>query len=171
MIRGVPPSVWALRAVVALGPLVALLAAVPQGQVPSLWLVGLVAVGSVGFAFVPEYALGTLVMLVVLLWWARSLGTTVPATAMLAAAALLASHVAAMLLGYGPPTMGVRRDLVLLWALRAAAVWVAAPVIWFVAGVYDGHASPTLFWLAGLATALVGAVVAAVVVPTQNEGS
>jgi hypothetical protein len=64
--------------------------------------------------------------------------------------------------------MPVGADLVLLWVPRGAVVWLAALVVWLTARVYTGHATPTLFWLAGLAAALVGAVVAAVVVPTRD---
>ena len=85
-----------------------------------------------------------------------------------AAGGLLAAHVAALLLGYGPARMEVGADLVMLWVPRAAAVWLAALVVWLTARAYTGHATPTLFWLAGLAAALVGAVVAAVVIPTRD---
>ena len=64
--------------------------------------------------------------------------------------------------------MEVGADLVMLWVPRAAAVWLAALVVWLTARAYTGHATPTLFWLAGLAAALVGAVVAAVVIPTRD---
>jgi hypothetical protein len=64
--------------------------------------------------------------------------------------------------------MQVGPDLVVLWVPRGAVVWLAALVVWLTARAYTGHATPTLFWLAGLAAALVGAVVAAVVVPTRD---
>jgi ABC-type Fe3+-siderophore transport system permease subunit len=98
------------------------------------------------------------------------MSSAMPAGALLAAAAMLAAHVAGVLLGYGPPEMAVDPELAVLWVVRAALVWLAAPAVWFAARVYDGHATPTSFWLAGLATALVGAVVAAVVVPAREIG-
>ena len=55
-----------------------------------------------------------------------------------------------------------------LWVGRGALVWLAAPVVWIAARAYGGQASPTSFWLAGLAVGLVGAVVGAVVVPTRD---
>ncbi len=65
--------------------------------------------------------------------------------------------------------MEVGADLLVLWVPRAAAVWLAALVVWLTARAYTGHATPTVFWLAGLSAALVGAVVAAVAVPTRDQ--
>ncbi len=64
--------------------------------------------------------------------------------------------------------MPVGADLVLLWVPRGAVAWLAALVVWLTARAYAGHATPAVFWLAGLAAALVGAVVAAVVAPTRD---
>jgi len=91
-----------------------------------------------------------------------------PGGALVAAAALVAAHVAGVLLGYGPPRMAVGADLVLPWVVRGALVWLAAPVVWVAARAYSGEASPTSYWLGGLAVALVGAVVGAVRVPMRN---
>lgn len=168
MIRGVRTSVWGLRVVAALGPMVALWAAAPAGFVPSPFVVSVVALASVAYALRPEHFTGPIVMAVVLLWWALAVGAAMPAGSLVAAAALLAGHVAGVLLGYGPPEMPVDSHLALLWAFRGATTWLAAPVVWLVADAYSGHATPTSFWLVGLATALVGAVVAAVVVPTRE---
>jgi hypothetical protein len=167
-IRGVPVGVWALRAVVVAGSLVALYSAAPEGFVPSPFVGALVAVVSGAFALRPEQFVGSVALALVLVWWALVVGTALPDGSLVAAAALLAAHLAAVLLGYGPPQMSVGRDLVLLWVPRGAAVWLAALVVWLTARAYTGHATPTLFWLAGLAAALVGAVVAAVVVPTRE---
>jgi hypothetical protein len=168
LVRGVHTSVWALRLVVLLGPLVALWSAAPSGHVPSPFVVALVAVLGIGYAARPENFSGPIVMAVVLLWWALSIGSAMPVGALVAAAGLVAAHVAAVLLGYGPPQMPVDTDLALRWAFRAAASWLAALVVWVAADAYSGHATPTSFWLVGLATALVGAVVAAVVVPARD---
>jgi hypothetical protein len=170
MIRGVRPSVWVLRVVAALGPLVAIWAAAPEGYVPRAWVVAVVALLSLGYAVRPEHFVGSIVLAVVLVWWTTNMSSAMPAGALLAAAAMLAAHVAGVLLGYGPPEMAVDPELAVLWVVRAALVWLAAPAVWFAARVYDGHATPTSFWLAGLATALVGAVVAAVVVPAREIG-
>ena len=168
MIRGIPTSVWVLRSVVVLGSVVALYAAAPEGFVPSPFVSVVVVVVAGAFALRPEHFVGSVALALVLLWWALVVGSAVPGGTLVAAAALLAAHVAAVLLGYGPPQMPVGADLVRLWVPRAAAVWLAALVVWLTARAYTGHATPTLFWLAGLTAALVGAVVAAVVVPTRD---
>ena len=59
--------------------------------------------------------------------------------------------------------------LALLWAMRAVMTWTAALAVWAVARAYSGHGSPTLFWLAGLAAALVGAVVVGIVASPRGE--
>ena len=168
MIRRVPRIVWVLRSIAALGPLAALWAAAPEGLVPSPFVVLLVALVGVAYAFRPEHFIGPIALAIVLLWWALHVEATMPVGALVASAALIASHVAGVLLGYGPPRMVVGSELVVPWVVRGALVWLAAPVVWIAARAYGGQASPTSFWLAGLAVALVGAVVGAVVVPTRD---
>jgi hypothetical protein len=167
-IRRIPRAVWVLRAIAALGPVVAVWAAAPEGMVPSPFVVVVAVVVGVAYAFRPEHFVGPFAFAVVLLWWALHVGTSMPVGALVAAAALVASHVAGVLLGYGPPRMAVGAELVVPWVIRGALVWLAAPVVWIAARAYSGQASPTSFWLAGLAVALVGAVVGAVVVPTRD---
>jgi hypothetical protein len=168
MITRAPLSVWVLRAVVVGGQMTALYAAAPEGFRPSLFVTVLVLAVSVGFALRPEHFVGSAALVVVLLWWALQVRTALPDGTLVAAGALLSAHLAALLLGYGPATMPVDADLVLLWLPRGAAVWLAALVVWLTARAYTGHATPAAFWLVGLAAALVGAVVAAVVVPTRD---
>lgn len=168
MIRSTRPSVWVLRALVLLGLMVALYAAAPEGFVPSPFLTVVVLVAGIGSALRPEYFVSIATPTIVLVWWALVVQSAFPDGTLVAAAALLTSHVAAVLLGYGPPTMPVGADLVLLWLPRGAAVWLAALMVWFTAHAYSGHATPSEFWLTGLAAAIVGAVVAAVVLPTTR---
>ena len=168
MVRRVPWSVWCLRAVAALGPVVAVVAGAPEGLVPSLFVVVVTAALGLAYAFLPEHFIGSIVLVVVLLWWSLHVGSSMPGGALVAGAALVASHVAGVLLGYGPPRMVVGADLVLPWVVRGALVWLAAPVVWVAARAYSGEASPTSYWLGGLAVALVGAVVGAVRVPTRT---
>jgi hypothetical protein len=167
MIRRIPRSVWLLRAVAGLGPLVALWAAAPAGFVPSAFVVVVTVVLGGAFAFRPESFAGPVTHVVVLLWWSLTVRAAMPAGVLVGAGALIASHVSGILLGYGPPRMAVRAELVVPWVVRGALVWLAAPVVWLAARAYRGEASPTSYWLVGLAVALVGAVVAAVLVPTR----
>ena len=164
----VAPSVWVVRAVVVLGLLLGLLGGVPEGHTPSVAVVAVVLLGGVLAAFRPDHLGVSMTMGIVLVWWAAELHTQVPAGCLLAAAGLVTAHVACTLLGYGPPFMSIPADLAVVWAVRGFLVWLAAPVIWFVARVYADHGIPTSFWLAGLAAALVGALVAATVVPARG---
>jgi hypothetical protein len=168
VIRGVPPGVWALRVAVALGPAVALLAPAPQGYVPSLFMVALVVLFGVGWAFLPDHPLGTVPMLLVLVWWTIVVGAALPFASVVAAAGLLLSHTAATVLSYGPPRTRIAPALLATWGMRAASVWVTALAIWAVAQAYRGHATPASFWLLGLTAALVGAVVAALWAPMRE---
>jgi hypothetical protein len=170
MIRGVPVSVWLLRAVVAAGPVVAVLAPAPQGYQPSAKVVVAVLLTGVAWAFAPDHFAGGLSLLIVLVWWMSVVGEALPLASVVAAAGFVASHAAATVLGYGPARARLEPHLVVTWARRAAMVWPAALVIWLVADVYSGHATPTSFWLLGLGAALVGALLAALWIPIRGSG-
>jgi hypothetical protein len=165
---GVARSVWVVRAVGLLGLMVGLLAGIPEGDTPPLAVVAVVLLGGVLAALRPDHLGVSTTMGVVLVWWAIELHTQVPAGTLVAAAGLVTAHVAGTLLSYGPRFMPIPAELATLWAVRGFLVWLAAPVVWFVARVYADHATPTSYWLAGLTMALIGAVVAAVVVPTRG---
>lgn len=169
--RNVTVTTWVLRLLVALGPVVALLAGVPQGYRPSTFVVLLVAVGGVVFALAPENFVGVAVMGLVVVWWALEVRGDVPLSSVVAAAGLLTSHVAATLLGLGPSRMVLDRAVVVRWAIRGLLVWPAALLVWLVADVFSGRPTPTTFWLAGLGAALVGAIVAGLAVPVRSDRS
>jgi hypothetical protein len=161
-------SVWVIRGVVVGGMLLGLLAGVPSGVAPPVLVAVVVALGGVAAAFRPEGLAGSVTLGVVVMFWALQLHDEVPASVMAAAAGVLAAHVAATLLAYGPTWMPVPRAVVVLWVARGVLVWLVAPLIWLVARAYAGQATPTSFWLGGLAAAGVAAVVAAVTVPTRG---
>ncbi len=78
---------------------------------------------------------------------------------------LLAAHVAAVLLSYGPPALPIGTRLLRRWLRRGAVVAVAAPLVWLVAvrggraaGAARASGSP------GSACAIVVCVVAATAV-------
>lgn len=165
----VAPSVWVVRAVGFLGLMLGLLAGVPEGYTPPAAVVAVVAFGGVLAAFRPDDLAFSLTIGVVLVWWVVQLHTQVPVGCLVAAAGLVTAHIAATLLTYGPRFMAIPADLVVVWAVRGFLVWLAAPLVWLVAQVYADHATPTSFWLAGLATALAGALLAALVVRPSAE--
>jgi hypothetical protein len=154
--------------VLLVAPLLAVLSAGPQDR-PSGWLVALVLALSVGFAAMPESMLGTACLGLVVVWWSLAARDAVPVTAVLAAALLLAAHVASVLLSYGPPALPVGGRLLRLWLRRAAVAGAAAPLVWLVAVVLDGQPEPPGIWLAGLGCAIVVCVVAAASVSVRES--
>jgi len=160
---------WLLRATVAVGPVVALLATVPAGATPRWWFVVLVAGVSVGFAVFPESAAGTGAFMLVVLWWGLGLRETVHPAVLVAAAGLLASHLAATVAAYGPATLAVEPAVVRRWALRGLLVFPAAVLAWAAAWLVDDRPGQAGVWVAGLAGLLV-AVVAANVLYVRRPG-
>jgi hypothetical protein len=157
-----------LRGVVLVAPVLALLAARPE-DLPHGWFVVLTVVLSVGFAAMPESALGTACLGLVVIWWALAASHGVPAGAIPAALLLLAAHVAALLLSYGPPALPIGGRLLVLWLRRTVAVAVTAPLVWLVAVLVDGQPEPPGIWVSGLACAVVVCVVAATAVTMGEE--
>jgi hypothetical protein len=159
-----------LRGVVLVAPVLALLAARPA-ELPHGWFVALTAVLAIGFAAMPESALGTACLGLVVVWWALAASDGVPAGAIPAALLLLAAHVAAVLLSYGPPALPVGDALLRRWLLRSAAVAVAAPLVWLFAELVDGQPEPPGIWVSGLASAVVVCIVAAAAVTMREDAA
>jgi hypothetical protein len=162
------PARLALRAVLLVAPVLALLAARPQ-DVPSGWFVALTTVLSIGFAAMPESALGTTCLGVVAFWWAIASSHGVPAGAVPAALLLVAAHVASVLLSYGPASMPIGPALSRLWLRRGLAVSVVAPLVWLVAVAVDDEPEPPGIWVSGLACAVVLCIVAATAVAVHED--
>lgn len=159
-----------LRGVILVGPVLALLAARPA-DLPHGWFVVLTAVLSVGFAAMPESPLGAGCLGLVVFWWALAAGDGVPVEAIPAALLLLATHLAAVLLSYGPPSLPIGAALLGRWVRRGAGVAVAAPLVWLVAVVVDDQPEPPGIWVAGLTCAVVVCIVAATAVTMREADS
>jgi len=157
-----------LRGVVLAAPVLALVLARP-GDLPPVWLIVVTALLSTAFAALPESALGAACLALVVLWWALAVDGDVPATAIPAAVLLLAAHLAALLLSYGPPGLPIGGAVLRRWLRRGAAVGAAAPLVWLVAMSVDGRAEPSGIWVMGLAVAVAAAVLAAVAVHAAEE--
>lgn len=164
-----PTSQVVLRALVLLGPVVALLATAPAGHGPPWWLVVVVAGLSALAAATPDSPALAGVFLVVVVWWTMSLRDDVQAEVMVAAAALVVAHVAALLASYGPATMPVDGATLRLWSLRAGAVLLSVPAVWGVAELVRGEPEPTGIWLLGVAAALAAAVFATVALGDRRD--
>ena len=157
-----------LRAVVLLGPLVALLATGPAGRWPSWWLVAMTAGLAAGFAAMPESALGTTVFCVVVVWWGFAL-EHVPVEVVVAGVALLAAHLSALLLAYGPPQLPLDAGVLERWVRRGMLVGLAVPAVWILATVLDGQPEPPGIWVAGLVAGVVVCGVAAAAVTDRER--
>ena len=168
MIREWTTGQWALRVTAALGPVVALLATGPAGHPPRVSLIVLVGGLSIAHGRLPESPIGTVAMAVVVVWWGLVSGDAVSPWALLAAAALLASHVAALVAAYGPDGLGVDPGTVRLWAVRAAVVFLLSPAVWALAVLVRGGPELSWLWVAGLAVALAVTVAATLAVSGED---
>ncbi len=161
--RGWSAGQWALRAVVLLGPVVAVLVRWPVGGRPSGWLVLLTVGVALGWALAAESMAGAVALLVAGFSWAPVLDRGLPAVLLLAAAAMFAAHVAALLVSYGPGRLPVDRALALLWLRRAALAFLTAPAVWLVARSalrLPEREIASEVWVAGLVVALSVTLVA-----------
>jgi hypothetical protein len=158
--RGWSRGQWALRLVVLIGPMVALYARGPAFGSTPVWVAVLLAVLAGAWALAPESVVGVVVLLVVGWSWAASGEGRVPALVLVAALGMLAAHLAALVLGYGPARLPVPVAVARLWALRGALVLLSAPVVWLMArGVGELPDSSTV-WVLGLGVALSVVIVA-----------
>jgi hypothetical protein len=164
-----PVSQLVLRALVFLGPVVALLATAAAGHGPPWWLVVLVAVLAGASAVAPDSPVGVGSGLVVLGWWTLSLRDGLPVSVAVAALALAVGHLAALLTSYGPREMPLDRATLLLWARRGALTLLAVPGAWLVARVVRGEPEQPGVWVVALAAACVGIIAASVAMGTQGQ--
>jgi hypothetical protein len=164
-----PTSQLVLRALVLLGPVVALLATGPAGHWPPWWVL-VPVIGLAGaFAATPDSPVGAGVSLVVLAWWTISLGDEIQPEAMVAAAGLLVAHLAAQVASYGPAAMSVSGATLRLWGLRATLLLLTIPATWAVARLLRGEPEPSGIWILGVAAALAATVAATVALGDHRE--
>lgn len=163
------PGHWALRAVIALGPVLAILALVPTGHPASAWIVVVLAGFAIAYAAQPYGLLGTFTTGIVLVSWADESGSRLPVWVVAAAACLVASHVAATLVDYGPDELPVPPPLARRWAVRGAAAFLTAPAVWLLAVWLRSRPAPNDLWVAGLAVLVLGALVATRWFPTELD--
>ncbi len=164
-----PRSQVVLRAVVLLGPMVAMLATGPAGHWAPWWLLLPVAALAAAGAVAPDTPIVAGAGLAVLVWWSVGLDAGAPAWALLAAAALVAGHVAALLAAYGPASMPVDRATVLVWVRRGVVVLLAAPGAWLVVRALRGEPEQPGVWILGVAAAFVATVVATLALEVRSR--
>ncbi len=168
------PDDWArsqiaLRGLVLLGPVVAVLAAGPAGHAPPWWLVGVVVALAGASAWVPDSSFGVAPFLVVLGWWAAALGDASSAWVLVAATGLVVAHVAGAVASYGPAAMPIDADAVRLWARRGLLVLLTAPLAWVVVRLLGDQPEQPGVWVLGVAAACLATVVATAALGTREE--
>lgn len=151
-----------LRGLIAVGPVVAVGVTAVVGQPPPGWLLALTAVLAVGFACLPDTMFGTCALLLVLVWWSVVSRAELHPEVLVAAAAVLVSHLAAVVAAYGPDDLLLDGPVIRLWVRRAGSVFLTAPFAWLAASALPGQPEPPGVWVAGLVAAVVSVVVASV---------
>lgn len=170
LMAAMPTSQLVLRALVLLGPLVALLATGPAGHWPPWWVVVPVLGLAGAFAAMPDSPVGAAVFLLVLVWWTVSLRDDIQPEAMAAAAGLLVAHLAAQVASYGPPVLPIERATLRLWGLRAVVLLATIPATWAVARLLRGQPEPSGVWILGVTAAVAATVAATVAVGDHRQG-
>jgi hypothetical protein len=159
-LRVLSRSQLVLRILVLLAPLCAVLSAAAAGDGPPWWYAVVVALLALALAAFPEGQVGVAVNAAVLLWWAIGPDDSLHPVVLVAAAALVVTHVAALLTTYGPSAMPVDPALLRRWLWRGLAALAAAPLGWGLAVLLrDAEDEPRL-WLLGVAAGVVATVVA-----------
>ena len=168
MIRRWTLGEWALRAVAALAPVLALLCTGPAGAWPRPWLLVLEQLMSVAYAFRPTSGAGIGALGLVLVWWGLAFRDGLHAWAIASAALLVAAHLAGLLASDGPDRLQVDAATVRLWLRRGLLVLLASPVVFAVAVSLRGGPDVPGVWIAGLAAALVAMVVASLAIAREQ---
>ncbi|WP_296605214.1 hypothetical protein [Nocardioides sp.] len=167
------PTDWArsqlvLRALVLVGPVVAVLVSGPAGHGPPWWLVLVVAALSGASGWFADATFAVAPLLVAVGWWAAALGATTSAWLLVAAGALVVAHVAGLLASYGPPTMPVDRAVTRLWVRRGVLVLLTAPVAWAAVLLLDDQPEQPGIWVLGVGVACLATVAATVALRTEE---
>jgi hypothetical protein len=169
-VRSYPTSQLVLRALVLLGPVVAVLATGPAGNWPPWWVVAPVAGLAAAVAASPDSPLSAGPGLVSLGWWTIALGDELTGWVVLAAVALVVGHLAGLLASYGPGTMPLDPATARLWARRGVLVLLSVPGAWGVARLLRGEPEQPGIWVLGVATALLATVLASASLTDRDRG-
>ena len=145
---------WVLRMIVLLGPLVAFWSTAAEGTVGGLGWSVLVVAAAVAAALLPASAAPLVAIGVVMAWWGGGPADPLHPAVLVAGAALLATHVAAMLAASGPSGLTPSRALVERWVRRAVLAYLPLPLVYAVARGVAGAPEPPYVWTAGLVAAL-----------------
>ena len=140
---GTTRAVVVLRVLVVALPCVALALAIPE--VPHWFVLVAVPLSAAAWARVPDHAVGIVPLVLVAGWWASR--GVVDWRVLVVAVLLLAAHLSAVLLSYGPGALPVDRALVRLWLRRGLLALVPALVAWASVRGIDPSLAPPWLWL------------------------
>ncbi|WP_374455565.1 hypothetical protein [Nocardioides sp.] len=170
--RLVPPGLTTaglvLRVALFLLPCAGMAVALPER--PHLLVVLAVVLCAGWWSRTPDHVSGAVAMTIVFVWWTVHdvLDWRVPVVAVL----LLAAHVVATLLSYGPETMPVDPRLARLWLGRALLALVPLPVTWVALQGLDADLAPGWVWMAAaLITVALIVVTLRLTRPTDESGA
>ncbi len=88
---------------------------------------------------------------------------------LVAAAALLVGHVAAVLTSYGPGEMPVDAALLVRWTARGLLVLLPVPVVWWLARALQDQPDEPGIWVVGLAVGLAATVAAGIALTSRPQ--
>ena len=161
---GMTPLAAVLRALLLVLPCAALALALPER--PSVVVVVLVVLCSAWWARVPDHLSGAVALALVVAWW--TVHGVVDWRVLVVGVLLLAAHVVATLLSYGPDALAVDPHLARLWLGRGVLSLVPLPITWLALRGLDADLAPRWLWMtAAVATGVLLAVTARLM---QEEG-
>jgi hypothetical protein len=166
--RLVPPGMTlpsvVLRALLLVLPCAALALALPER--PHTVVVVLVVLCSAWWARVPDHLSGAVALALVVAWW--TVHDVVDWRVLVVGVLLLAAHVVATLLSYGPDALAVDPHLARLWLARGLLSLVPLPITWLALRGLDADLAPPWLWMT--AAVLTGLLLAATARLMQAEG-
>ena len=143
-----------LRVVLFLLPCAALAVALPAR--PHVLVVVAVVLCAALWARTPDHLAGGIALALVMVWWTAH--GVLDWRVLVVGVMLLAAHVVATLLSYGPAALPVDPSLALLWVRRGLLALVPLPITWVSLRGLDAGLAPPWVWMSA-ALVLVGLIV------------
>ncbi len=138
------PVSLVLRVLVFLLPCAALALALPER--PHLLVVAVVVPCSLLWARTPDHVAGLVALATVMGWW--TVHDVLDWRLLTVSALLLAAHVLATVLSYGPATMAVDPHLATVWGRRGLLTLLPLVATWVALRGLDADLAPPWVWLA-----------------------
>lgn len=162
---GATAQVLVLRSMLLILPCAALALALPE--VPHLGVVALVVLCSAGWMHSPDHPAGAVALLLVAGWWTAH--GVVDWRVLVVGVLLVAAHVVAILMAYGPATLAVDPHLATRWLRRGLLVLVPMPVTYAAVRGLDPRLAPSWIWMAGALVVVALLVVTARLTQPADE--